>query len=74
MITDGSPAPNRRAAAANVPRESGAPDATGEPLTEGRTAMAQQSTPDAVDVAREAPTPRVAVETNGINVITEAER
>jgi purine-cytosine permease-like protein len=36
--------------------------------------MAQQSTPDAVDVAREAPTPRVAVETNGINVITEAER
>jgi NCS1 family nucleobase:cation symporter-1 len=36
--------------------------------------MAQQSTPDAVDTAREAPTPRVAVETNGINVIGEAER
>jgi purine-cytosine permease-like protein len=36
--------------------------------------MAQQATTDAVDPAREAPTPRVAVETNGINVITEAER
>jgi purine-cytosine permease-like protein len=36
--------------------------------------MAQQSTPGAVDAARKAPTPRVAVETNGINVITEAER
>jgi len=36
--------------------------------------MAQQSTPDALDPAREAPTPRVAVETNGINVIAEAER
>jgi NCS1 family nucleobase:cation symporter-1 len=36
--------------------------------------MAQQSSPEAVDAAREAPTPRVAVETNGINVITEAER
>src|SRR4051794_36021696 len=36
--------------------------------------MAAQSTPDAVEAAREAPTPRVAVETNGINVITEAER
>src|SRR5919205_2937101 len=36
--------------------------------------MAQQSTPDAVDTAREAPTPRVAVETNGINVIAENER
>src|SRR5215208_3181429 len=33
--------------------------------------MAQQSTPDAV---RQAPTPRVAVETNGINVIAESER
>ena len=32
--------------------------------------MAQHSTPEAVDAAREAPTPRVAVETNGINVIT----
>ena len=36
--------------------------------------MAQQSTPGALDPAREAPTPRVAVETNGINVISEAER
>ena len=36
--------------------------------------MAQQSTPDAVDVTREAPAPRVAVETNGLNVIAEAER
>jgi NCS1 family nucleobase:cation symporter-1 len=36
--------------------------------------MAQQSSPEAVEAAREAPTPRVAVETNGINVITEAER
>jgi NCS1 family nucleobase:cation symporter-1 len=36
--------------------------------------MAQQSTPGAVDTAREAPTPRVAVETNGINVIAESER
>ena len=36
--------------------------------------MAAQSTPDAVEAAREAPTPRVTVETNGINVITEAER
>src|SRR5215207_2657724 len=36
--------------------------------------MAQQSTPGAVDTTREAPTPRVAVETNGINVIAEAER
>jgi len=36
--------------------------------------MAQQSTPEAVDAVREAPTPRVAVETNGINVISEAER
>jgi NCS1 family nucleobase:cation symporter-1 len=36
--------------------------------------MAAQSTPDAVETAREAPTPRVAVETNGINVISEAER
>jgi nucleobase:cation symporter-1, NCS1 family len=36
--------------------------------------MAAQSTPDAVEAAREAPTPRVAVETNGINVIAEAER
>jgi purine-cytosine permease-like protein len=36
--------------------------------------MAQQSTPDAVDTAREAPTPRIAVETNGLNVIAESER
>jgi nucleobase:cation symporter-1, NCS1 family len=36
--------------------------------------MAQQSTPDAVETAREAPTLRVAVETNGINVIAESER
>src|SRR3954466_2303874 len=36
--------------------------------------MAQQSTPDAVHAAREAPTPRVAVETNGIIVIAEDER
>src|SRR5215213_289212 len=36
--------------------------------------MAQQSTPGALDPAREAPTPRVAVETNGINVIAEEER
>ncbi|TFV82817.1 cytosine permease [Blastococcus sp. CT_GayMR16] len=35
--------------------------------------MAKQSTDDAGRVS-EAPTPRVAVETNGINVITEAER
>jgi purine-cytosine permease-like protein len=35
--------------------------------------MAQQSTPDA-DLAREAPTPRVTIETNGLNVIAEAER
>src|SRR6476646_7964036 len=36
--------------------------------------MSQQSAPDTVDASREAPSPRVAVETNGINVITEAER
>ena len=37
--------------------------------------MAQRVAPHgAVDPAREAPTPRVAVETNGINVIAEAER
>jgi NCS1 family nucleobase:cation symporter-1 len=36
--------------------------------------MAQQSNPGAVDTAREAPTPRVAVETNGINVIPDDER
>ena len=36
--------------------------------------MAQESTTESVDAVREAPTPRVAVETNGINVITEAER
>lgn len=36
--------------------------------------MAAQSTSDAVEAAREAPTPRVAVETNGINVIAESER
>jgi nucleobase:cation symporter-1, NCS1 family len=35
--------------------------------------MAQQSTP-AVDAVREAPTPRVTVETNGLNVIAESER
>src|SRR5215218_5099182 len=45
-----------------------------KPPSGGRTVMAQQSTPDALDTAREAPTPRVAVETNGINVIAEAER
>jgi NCS1 family nucleobase:cation symporter-1 len=37
--------------------------------------MAQQSTtPQPADTAREAPTPRVAVETNGINVIPDSER
>jgi NCS1 family nucleobase:cation symporter-1 len=36
--------------------------------------MAQQSTHDLASPAREAPTPRVAVETNGINVIPDSER
>src|SRR3954464_7725187 len=62
-----------RASADRVPPDSG----RGIPPTapDGRAAtMAQQSTPGAVDTAREAPTPRVAVETNGINVIAESER
>src|SRR5919202_1442052 len=60
MITDGSPVPRRRIG-------TGVGAAKVPP-------MAHQSSPEAVETAREAPTPRVAVETNGINVISEAER
>src|SRR4051812_44310546 len=63
-----------RPGAASVPADSGPGQLSGGPPDRRAATMAQQSTPGAVDTAREAPTPRVAVETNGINVIAESER